>query len=119
MTFDKKVIRINGPLNTSWRKLTRENIVFAIAPDVTIESTRVAEAKRKRNFAEFSAFSQVAMQDHGTNCRYVLRKLGRISGLNSAELFLMFPSKHRRAEGRGRESAPQRQQVCAWLSFRR
>lgn len=89
--LDEKVIRIKGPLATSWRTLTRENIVAEVDPDVFVESRRVAEAKRRRQFAEFSTFTQVALQDPGTNRRYALRKLGRISGLKSAELFLMFP----------------------------
>jgi hypothetical protein len=89
--IDEKVIRIKGPLATAWRTLNRENIVAEVDPDVFVESRRVAEANRKRDFAEFSAFAQIAMQDPQTNRRYLLRRLGRISRLKSAELFLMFP----------------------------
>jgi hypothetical protein len=89
--IDEKIIRIKGPLATSWRTLTRENLVAEVDPDVYVESLRVAEANRKRDFAEFSAFAQIAMQDPQTNRRYLLRRLGRISRLKSAELFLMFP----------------------------
>jgi hypothetical protein len=89
--IDEKVIRIKGPLATAWRTLTRENIVAEVDPDVYVESRRVAEAKRKRDFGEFSAFAQIAMQDPSTNRRYLLRRLGRISRLKSAELFFMFP----------------------------
>lgn len=89
--IDEKVIRIKGPLATSWRTLTRENIIAEIDPDVYVESARVSEAKRARDFREFSTFAQIAMQDPQTNRRYVLRKLGRISRLKNQELFLMFP----------------------------
>lgn len=89
--IDEKVIRIKGPLATSWRTLNRENLISEIDPDVFVESARIAEAKRTREFREFSAFAQIAMQDPATNRRYVLRKLGRISRLKSDELYLMFP----------------------------
>lgn len=89
--IDEKVIRIKGPLATSWRTLTRDNIIAEIDPDVFVESARMSEAKRAREFSQFSAFAQIAMQDPATNRRYVLRKLGRISRLKSDELYLMFP----------------------------
>jgi hypothetical protein len=68
-----------GPACYSWRKLTHENIIADVDPDVHVESLRVAEAQRKRDFAKFSAFAQIAMQDPQTNRRYLLRRLGRIS----------------------------------------
>ena len=89
--IDEKVIRIQGPLVPAWRTLTYENIIARIDPDVFVESSTVAEAKRQKEFAEFSAFSQIAIQDPQTNRRYVFRKLGKISGLKKADMVLMFP----------------------------
>lgn len=89
--IDKKVIRIQGALNPAWRELTRENLISKIDPDVYIESASIVEAKRQKEFAEFSAFTQIALQDPSTNRRYVLRKLGKISELSKAEMMMMFP----------------------------
>lgn len=89
--LDEKILRIEGPLAPVWRKLTRENLVLDTDPDIKIDSTVIAEARRQAEFQKFSVFSQIALQDPQVNRRYILRKLGKISGLSKADLYLMFP----------------------------
>ena len=89
--LDEKIIRIQGPLSSEWRTLTPENIICNIDPDVYIEIASIAEAERKQKFADFSLLTQIAMQDPQTNRRYVLRTLGKLSGLSFVERNFMFP----------------------------
>lgn len=90
-SIGKKLLRIQGPLNVTWRKLTKENFITEKDPDIFIESTEQVEAERQVKFRDFSAFAQIAMQSPETNRPYVLRKLGKISRATKAELTLMFP----------------------------
>jgi hypothetical protein len=89
--IDEKVIRIRGTLASSWRTLKRDNIIAMVDPDVFVQSTRTGEAKRAREFREFSTFAQIAMQDPAANRRYILRRLGRIARLKSEEMDFIFP----------------------------
>ena len=89
--IDEKVIRISSPLSTKWRTLDKANLVSRLDPDITIESTKVSESKRAREFQEFSTFAQVAMQDPETNRRYLNRRLGKLARLKTSELLLVFP----------------------------
>lgn len=89
--IDKKIIRIQGPLNASWRELNRENFITESDPDIFIESAQQVEMERQVEFRDFSAFAQIAMQDPETNRKYILRKLGKISRASKAEMTLMFP----------------------------
>lgn len=90
-SIGKKLLRIQGPLNVAWRKLTKENFITDTDPDIKIESMEQVEAERQVKFRDFSAFAQIAMQNPETNRAYVLRKLGKISRATKAELTLMFP----------------------------
>ena len=89
--IDEKIIRIQGPLASEWRTLTRENTICNIDPDIHIEIASIAEAKRRQGYADFSLLAQIAMQDPQTNRRYVLRNLGKLSGLSRVETNFMFP----------------------------
>ena len=89
--IDKKVIRIQGPIASEWREFTRENIIANVDPDVSVEVSSVVEEREQKEYEKLSLFAQVAMQDPQTNRRFVLRKLGRLSGLNQVEEKLMFP----------------------------
>lgn len=89
--IDEKIIRIQGPLNATWRTLTKDNFITNKDPDIYIESKQEVEAERQVKFRDFSAFAQIAMQNPETNRAYVLRKLGKISRATKAELSLMFP----------------------------
>ena len=92
--IDKKIIRIQGPISSSWRKLTEENVIAKIDPDVYVESASIAEEERKKKFEEFAAFAQIAIQDPLTQPSsrlYIFRNLGKMSGLSKVQMMVMFP----------------------------
>lgn len=89
--IDEKVVRIQGALAPIWRPLSRENIIATIDPDVKITSKVISEQKRLRDQQSFSQFASFALQDPNTNRRFVLRKLGRLTGSPKEELDMIFP----------------------------
>lgn len=89
--IDEKVVRIQGPMGPLWRKLTRENIIAQVDPDVRIESSVISEAKRMREQQSFDQFAAIVIQDPGTNRRYAFKKMAKLRGLSKEEIELMFP----------------------------
>ena len=89
--IDEKVIRLQGALAPSWRKLTRDNIIAEVDPDVKIESKVLSEAKRLRELNKWGQFTGFAMQDPNANRRFLWKRLGRQLGLTSEEISLAFP----------------------------
>ena len=89
--IDEKVVRIQGALAPIWRPLSRDNIIATIDPDVKISSKVISEQKRLRDQQSFSQFASFALQDPNTNRRFVLRKLGRLTGAPKEELDMIFP----------------------------
>lgn len=89
--IDKKIIRIQGALSPIWREFTPENLVGHQDPDVYVEDVLTSEERRKEEYAKFSQFAQIVMQDPTVSRRYTNRKLGQILGLKKSELMLMFP----------------------------
>ena len=89
--IDEKIIRLEGPLASIWRPLTRENIIAKIDPDVIVESKAIAEFNRRKKFNEFSTFAQIVIQDPTTNRRFVNRRMGKILGMRRQTMVLMFP----------------------------
>ena len=89
--IDEKVIRISGALGSGWRTLTKENIIGFVDPDVFVESKRIVEQQRARQFQEFMAVAQVALQDPQTDRRFTMRRLARISRMKKDEISMMFP----------------------------
>ena len=89
--IDEKIIRIQGAISPERRKLTKENIISDIDPDVSVEVDSIVSQQRQKEYEKFSVFAQIAMQDPDTNRRFILRKLGRLIGLNQTEEKLMFP----------------------------
>lgn len=89
--LDEKVIRISGAMGPKWRPLSRENIIAAVDPDVTVESRVLSEAKRYNKLQEFRGFIQVALQDPDVNRRATLRRYGKLIGLKKDEIELILP----------------------------
>ena len=89
--IDEKIIRIKSPLSTKWRKLTKENLIAEVDPDIYIESARISASKKQRDYVSFSNFAQVALQDPQTNRRYLMRRMGKLQNLKNDELMLLFP----------------------------
>src|SRR3990167_847663 len=89
--FDKKVIRLQGLLSPVWRKLTKENLITTIDPDVFIQSSFIIEQNKQKELANFSSFIQIAFQEQDTNRKYALRKLAKLNGMDKVERDLLFP----------------------------
>jgi len=89
--IDEKILRLQGPLSAIQRKLTKDNFISRIDPDIYVESSTNAAQRREKEFQELSTFAQIVIQDPQTNRRYVFRKLGKVLQRTHQELMMMFP----------------------------
>lgn len=89
--IDEKVIRLKGAFGNKWRKLTKDQIVATVDPDVTIESESESEAQKTKDRLLLTNYGQLIIQDPTINKRYLERKLGRLNGLENDELERLFP----------------------------
>lgn len=89
--IDEKSVRINGATGPSWKKLTRENIIATVDPDVRIESKVVADAERRQELATYRAYLGDVIADPNANVRYGFKELGRLSGLKRDRVNLLLP----------------------------
>jgi len=89
--IDAKVIRISGSFGSEWRKLTRENIISPVDPDVFIESKTISDAKRIRERLLLQQFGTVVFADQEANKRYFEKKLARLNGFKKDEVDILFP----------------------------
>src|SRR3990167_1308455 len=89
--IDEKILRIQGALAPIWRPINRDNIIALVDPDVKITSKVISEQKRLRDQQSFGQFAAFALQDPDTNRRFVLRKMGKLSGMAKEEVDMTFP----------------------------
>ncbi len=89
--IDEKVIRLVGAMGPKWRKLTKENITFAIDPDLTVESRAIAEAKRIRDFRMFTGLTNFLAQDPTVSRRELERHYTKLAGLTKAQMEKILP----------------------------
>jgi len=88
--IDEKVLRLEGAFGAKFKKLTRENIVTEVDPDITIQSKYISEAKQEKKRMEFAQYLSLAAQVEGANIRYGVKKLGGYT-LDDDELDRLFP----------------------------
>lgn len=89
--IDEKAIRIQGAAGPSWKKLTRENIIATVDPDVKVSSKVIADAERRQELATFRAYIGDIIADPNANVRYAFKELGRLSGLRRDRVDLLLP----------------------------
>lgn len=90
--IDEKILRIEGIFGAKWRPLTRENIIAPkVDPDVKIESKVVNRAKQLEDRQGMQQYLSLAFQEQGTNRRYGLRMMGKLFGMEKAELDRLYP----------------------------
>lgn len=90
--IDEKVVRIKGAFNTTWRTLTRENIIGQKDPDIKIISRVVSEAKKMKDRLMLNSFGGLIMQDpNATGKIYFMRKLAGMNGLTKDEVAVIYP----------------------------
>lgn len=94
--IDEKVIRINGAMGSTWRKLTRENIVADIDPDIIVESKTVSEAKKSDQLQKFRLFFKdvMATDPSEANLRLALRHIGDLSGMKKDQIERILPPSY-------------------------
>lgn len=80
--IDEKVIRIGGSMGPTWRKLTRENIIAKIDPDIEIESKAISDSRNTNDLQKYRLFLKdvMATSPQEANSRFALRYIGRLSG---------------------------------------
>lgn len=89
--IDKKVVRIMGSGGPKWLTLTRENLILDTDPDIKIESKVISDAKRMQDLGAFTNFSKMAMLEPEANKRFILKHLGKLSGLRRDEIDMALP----------------------------
>lgn len=90
-SIDEKVLRLVGAMGPKWRKLTKENITFAVDPDISVESKAIAEAKRIRDFQMFNGLTNTLIQDPSINRRELEKHYAKLSGLTKAQIEKIMP----------------------------
>jgi hypothetical protein len=89
--ISKQTLRIRGVLAPIWKKITRDDIVALDGYDIYIESSYMAEVKRKKDYNEFLSYLNAVAQYPDVNKRYGLKKLGRLLRIPTQELSILIP----------------------------
>lgn len=91
--IDEKVIRIAGAMGAKWRALTRENIIAHTDPDIKIESKAISAVRKFNELQQYRLFIKdvMATEPQGSNIRFALRKIGRLSGFRKEEVEQILP----------------------------
>lgn len=94
--IDEKEIRINGAMGSTWRKLTRENIIANIDPDIKIESKTVSDAKKSDELQKLRLFLKdiLATDPSEANTRLALRSIGELSGMKKDQVERILPPSY-------------------------
>lgn len=90
-TVDEKMVRIAGVGGPSWKKLTRENIIATVDPDVKIESKVIVDSERRQELATYRAYVGDIIADPNANVRYAFKHLGKLSGLRRDHIDRLLP----------------------------
>ena len=87
----EKILRLNG-LNGAigWRKLSRDNIVSTVDPDIKVESEVVTEAQRLKRLQNFSNSYEILAADPTTNKQLLTRKNAELNGWTETEMMYLF-----------------------------
>lgn len=88
--IDSKIVRIDGASGAKWRKLTKENIVSEVDPDVEVESKAIADARKFNELNVFYSFHTMAAKDPSYKVRSGLKKIAKQSGLDTDEVNSLF-----------------------------
>ncbi len=89
--IDEKVLRIEGAFGAKWRPLNRENIIAEVDPDVKIESRVLSRARQLEERQMAIQYFTLVLQDPTSNRRYILKRMGKLSGYRKDEIERMLP----------------------------
>lgn len=87
----EKTIRIKGVYGYSFRKLTRENIITTVDPDITITSRKILKQENEVKLVKYLKFYEGLLNDPESNRREALKELGRLSGLEEEDIKRFLP----------------------------
>lgn len=89
-----KVIRIAGSMGPQWRTFSRENLIPSEDPDVDISSKVIADEQRLQKLQMFRGYVKDVLAIVGpqaANSRFMLKHLGKLSGLSKDEIDRVLP----------------------------
>lgn len=89
--LDEKLIRVNGAYGDEYRKLTKDQIIAAVDPDVQVVSKAITEAQKIRDQMRFEKFVSIAIQEPTTNRRYAIKKLADLYNMKPDEIERLLP----------------------------
>jgi hypothetical protein len=90
--IDKKMVRIAGVFGPEVRKLTRENLIGQVDPDVKIESLIISEAKRIKDRNAWTGYYQIIVNNPDANRRFADKELARLNGMKTQQIRMLFPA---------------------------
>lgn len=88
--IDSKTIRISGVNGARTRKLTRENIVSEVDPDVFVESKAISDARKFNELNSFMAFHANASKDPGYNYRGAMKYMANLADIDTDRFNILF-----------------------------
>lgn len=86
----KKIVRIAGS-PTTFRKLSRKDIICKVDPDIRITSRTLSEAKKMREFGQFMSLLELTLNDPDADKRAILKKAYYLSGRKRDEIDELLP----------------------------
>jgi hypothetical protein len=89
--IDEKFVRISGAWGDQIRKLTKDQLIKEVDPDVYITSKQMGEAESLRKQQRLEKFTELALSAEGVNRRYLIKLVGREYSFKPDQLDRMFP----------------------------
>lgn len=90
--IDEKVVRIAGSMGNKFRKLTKENLISTVDPDIKIESRTVAENMRIKDRMLLNNYAvNVFNSPNAVGKKYLERKMAKLNGLQPDEINIIYP----------------------------
>lgn len=89
--IDEKVLRLVGVWGVEFRKITRENIIAKIDPDIRVESTLISQSKKITQRELFRGFITMSAGVPDFPIRYALKELAKMSDFRTDQITILFP----------------------------
>lgn len=89
--FDKKVLRIVGPVGYEFRPLLKSDLITSTDPDIVIEDSVTSESMRLQQLQSLSNVVQIIAQNPQINRNFLDKELARLSGLDTDQVNMLIP----------------------------
>lgn len=86
-----KIIRVEGPIQSLFDSLVREDFIMKDAPEFRIESAVLSEIQRTTSLQNLSNMAQLIMQNPNANMDYFNNEMARLSGLSLEQRLQLIP----------------------------